>query len=87
MRARKDPDFYRFLLIIGNGTQQINNSSEVVIPTSMNIPFVDDDSSLETLINVVFPSIESFSINLVVVFNRAILMTRNDFVHDQRQID
>ena len=82
MRARSDKNFSDFLLRIGNGTEISNYMNEIKIPAPINLPFVHDTSSVETLVNMVFPDMVAFSSDPSSIVNRAILMTRNDFVHD-----
>ncbi|XP_027082454.1 uncharacterized protein [Coffea arabica] len=82
IRAHLDKNFSNFLLRIGDGTEISNHMNEVKIPTPINIPFVDDASSVETLVSMVFPDMKAFSNNPSSIVNRAILMTRNNFVHE-----
>nr|XP_027103341.1 uncharacterized protein LOC113724657 [Coffea arabica]XP_027103351.1 uncharacterized protein LOC113724670 [Coffea arabica] len=63
-------------------TELSNHMNEVKIPTPMNVPFIDEASSVETLVSMVFPDMEAFNNNPSSIVNRAILMTRNDFVHE-----
>ncbi|XP_071923013.1 uncharacterized protein [Coffea arabica] len=81
MRARLDPDFSTFLMRIGDGIQQTTDQDEVQIPESINIPFQDDETSINALIDTVFPNMEYITSTTSSIINRAILMTRNDFVH------
>ncbi|KAL7103884.1 hypothetical protein ACP275_08G208300 [Erythranthe tilingii] len=55
MRAKEDPDFVSFLMRIGNGDEPFLFEDNILIPTSMLIPFVDIKTSLSILINKVFP--------------------------------
>lgn len=57
MRAFFDPNFSSWLLKIGDGIENANEKAEVKIPDQINIPFVDDITSLNTLIDMVFPNI------------------------------
>ncbi|XP_071918912.1 uncharacterized protein [Coffea arabica] len=75
MRAHLDKNFCNFLLRIGDGTEISNHMNEVKISTPINLPFVDDASSVETLVSMVFPDMEAFSNNPSSIVNRAILMT------------
>ncbi|XP_027169322.1 uncharacterized protein LOC113769035 [Coffea eugenioides] len=79
---RSDKNFSDFLLRIGNGTEISNYMNEIKIPAPINLPFVHDTSSVETLVNMVFPDMVAFSSDPSSIVNRAILMTRNDFVHE-----
>ncbi|XP_073314705.1 uncharacterized protein [Primulina huaijiensis] len=82
MRAFLDPEFSSYLLRIGNGIEYINDKEEIQIPNKINIPFVDDVTSLHALIDMVFPNISDPNIDLSSFFKRAILTTRNEFVHE-----
>ncbi|XP_027174539.1 ATP-dependent DNA helicase PIF1-like [Coffea eugenioides] len=86
MRARSDPSFSDFLLKIGNGTEPTILDNKIKLQSSMLIPFIDDKTSLDLLINTVYPSLPDFLNNSSVVTNRAILSTTNDTVHDVNQI-
>ena len=81
MRARLDLDFSTFLMRIGDGIEQTTDEDEVQIPESINIPFQDDETSINALIDTVFPNMEYITSTSSSIINRAILMTRNDFVH------
>ena len=82
MRAKYDPDFSKFLLRVGNGTEETVDANKIQIPNLMNIPFVNDDTSINTLVSFVFPQIDHAATDPSVILNRAILLTRNDFVHE-----
>ncbi|XP_071932938.1 uncharacterized protein [Coffea arabica] len=82
MRVRSNKNFSNFLLRIGDGTEISNYMNEIKIPAPINLPFVHDTSSVETLVNMVFPDMETFNSDLSSIVNRAILMRRNDFVHE-----
>ncbi|KAL8532718.1 hypothetical protein ACS0TY_009071 [Phlomoides rotata] len=52
MRALLDPDFSSYLLKIGNGIEHTNDKKEIHIPSKINIPFTDDNTSLNALIDI-----------------------------------
>ncbi|XP_075515340.1 ATP-dependent DNA helicase PIF1-like [Primulina tabacum] len=82
MCALFDPHFSSWLLKIGNGIEATNKDNEIQIPSHINIPFTDDITSLNTLINMVFPNITDSNVDISLFVKRAILTTRNDFVHE-----
>ncbi|XP_027156989.1 uncharacterized protein LOC113758962 [Coffea eugenioides] len=87
MRAFLDPSFSDFLLNIGNGTQATIANDKIQLPSSMIVSFINDDQqSLHTLIDTVYPSLSSFCPQNSTLINRAILSTTNDIVHEINQI-
>ncbi|XP_027181779.1 ATP-dependent DNA helicase PIF1-like [Coffea eugenioides] len=86
MRVRSDPSFSDFLLRIGNGTEPTILDNKIKLHSSMLIPFIDEKTSLDLLINTVYPSLSDFLNNSSAVTNRAILSTTNDTVHEVNQI-
>ncbi|XP_073137470.1 uncharacterized protein [Henckelia pumila] len=82
MRASLDPQFSSYLLKIGDGIEHTNEKDEIQIPPQANLPFIDDITTLNTLIDIVFPNINDVNLDLSLFVNRAILTTRNDFVHE-----
>nr|XP_027083463.1 ATP-dependent DNA helicase PIF1-like [Coffea arabica] len=86
MRARLDPDFSSYLLRVGNGTEITTNQDEIKIPPGINVPFIDDASSITTLTDMVFEDLYNMAADNTLPINKAILMTRNDFVHEINDI-
>nr|XP_027083711.1 uncharacterized protein LOC113706012 [Coffea arabica] len=86
MRARSDPSFSDFLLKIGDGTEPTILDNKIKFPSSMLIPFIDDTTSLNLLINTVYPSLFEFLTSSSAVTNRAILSTTNETVQEVNQI-
>ncbi|XP_073307172.1 uncharacterized protein [Primulina huaijiensis] len=82
MRALFDSNFSSWLLKIGNGTEATNKENEITIPARINIPFTDDITSLNVLIDMVFPNITDSNLDISLFVKRAILTTRNEFVHE-----
>ncbi|XP_073120339.1 uncharacterized protein [Henckelia pumila] len=82
MRASLDPHFSSYLLKIGDGIEYTNDKDEIQIPPQANVPFIDDNTTLNTLIDMVFPNINDENLDFSLFVNRAILTTRNDFVHE-----
>ena len=82
MCAHLDKPFSEFHLFISNGTMLTFIDSRVILPNSLVIPFVDDDCSLNVLIESVFSDLIAFGPDSRHMINRTILTTRNDLVHE-----
>ncbi|KAL3848720.1 hypothetical protein ACJIZ3_010602 [Penstemon smallii] len=80
MRAREDPEFISFLLSLGNGQIPFIFDDNIRIPSSMLIPFVDAATSLNALIQYVYPSMDVFLTDPYSMVDRAILTPKNDSV-------
>lgn len=63
MRAREDAPFIEFLLRIGEGREPNVYEDSIEIPPSMLIPFVDPITSLDDLIQFVYPSFDYLSVD------------------------
>ena len=70
------------MLKVGNGTEEIVNADEIQIQYSMNIPFVNDETSIDTLINFIFLEVNHAASNRSVILNQDVLLTINNFVHE-----
>nr|XP_027090420.1 uncharacterized protein LOC113711453 [Coffea arabica] len=86
MRASLDLSFSNLLLNIGNGTEATIANDKISLPSSMIIPFINDQESLATLIDTVYPSLSTFLCGNSALINRTILSTTNDIVHEINQI-
>ncbi|XP_071939107.1 uncharacterized protein [Coffea arabica] len=86
MRARSDPSFSDFLLKIGDRTEPTILVNKIKLPSSMLIPFIDDTTSLNLLINTVYASLFDFLTSSSAVTNRAILSTTNETDQEVNQI-
>ncbi|XP_027183825.1 ATP-dependent DNA helicase PIF1-like [Coffea eugenioides] len=86
MRARSNPSFSDFLLKIGNGIEPTILNNKIRLPSSMLIPFIEDTTSLDLLINIMYPSLFDFLTSSSTVTNRAILSTTNETVQEVNQI-
>jgi hypothetical protein len=82
MRAKLDPMFSEYVLQVGNGTKLITIDNKIELPTTMIIPYIDDMTSLNALIDIVFLNINEYSNNLDIMINRAILTPKNDCVDE-----
>jgi ATP-dependent DNA helicase PIF1 len=59
MRAQKDLEFADFLLCIGDGTKEVNDEGEVLLPESLCIPYTSDGKDLDFfMIDWVFPKLD-----------------------------
>ncbi|KAK3183386.1 hypothetical protein Dsin_030672 [Dipteronia sinensis] len=82
MRAKFDLLFNQLLLQIGNGTEETDADEKIKLPAMMTILYEDDETSLNTLLNLVFPNIHNYSNNVNFMINRAILTPTNDYVDE-----
>ncbi|XP_060959218.1 ATP-dependent DNA helicase RRM3-like [Cannabis sativa] len=79
MRAKQDPLFSNYLLNIGNGTEPTIDG-KIQLLSSMILPYEDDDTSLNNLIDFVFPDINNYTENMNTILNRVILTPKNEYV-------
>ena len=79
IRARVNPYFSRFLLRLGNGTNPCTFEDNIILPSSMVLPYVDE-SSIISLINVTFPDVQNYANSIKTLINCAILTPRNELV-------
>ncbi|XP_041027886.1 replication protein A 70 kDa DNA-binding subunit B-like [Juglans microcarpa x Juglans regia] len=82
MRARLDPVFSEYVLELGNGMPPITVDETIKIPDGMLVPYEDDCTSLNHLIDAVFHDIHGYSINISAMMNRAILTPKNIYVDE-----
>ncbi|KAG6713098.1 hypothetical protein I3842_05G134100 [Carya illinoinensis] len=82
MRARLDPVFSEYVLELGNGMPPITVDETIKIPDGMLVPYEDDCTSLDHLIDAVFHDIHEYSINISDMMNRAILTPKNSYVDE-----
>ncbi|KAL3827986.1 hypothetical protein ACJIZ3_022998 [Penstemon smallii] len=82
MRAKEDPEFMEFLLNVGNGRLPFLFDNNIRIPQNMLIPFTDVQTSLDALIQTVYPCFSDFLMDPHSLVNRAILTPKNDCVHE-----
>ncbi|KAM6547757.1 hypothetical protein CsatB_019433 [Cannabis sativa] len=82
MRARLDPIFSDYILSVGNGMPPITVNDTLQIPSNMLIPYHDDNTSLNLLIENVFHNIHHYPENVSTMMNRAILTPKNSFVDE-----
>ncbi|KAK4386230.1 hypothetical protein Sango_2493600 [Sesamum angolense] len=86
MRAKDDPMFTEFLMRVGNGTETHVLDDRIEIPNNMILPFVESHKSLCDLIDLVFPCLDLFLTNPLLVINRSILAPKNDCVDEINEI-
>ena len=80
MRAQNDKWFAEYLLRIGNGTEETNDDSEILLPASICVPNKTDDNGLDRLIDSVYETDNASLKDPKYITSRAILSTRNDCV-------
>ncbi|GJT74466.1 hypothetical protein Tco_1041191, partial [Tanacetum coccineum] len=56
MRAQTNSWFSNFLLRVGDGVEDVIDEDYVRIPDDMTIPYIDEATSKDALINEMFPS-------------------------------
>ncbi|KAM3292766.1 hypothetical protein ACQJBY_036439 [Aegilops geniculata] len=81
MRAQNDTWFAEYLLRIGNGTEEMNDDGEILLPTSICVANKTDDNGLDRLIDRIY---QTGNASLIKdprsITSRVILSTRNDCV-------
>ncbi|XP_062094265.1 uncharacterized protein LOC133800323 [Humulus lupulus] len=82
MRARLDPMFSNYVLAVGNGLPPTTKDEIIKIPNGMLVPYDDDKTSLDHLIQDVFHNIQDYLGNMSTMMNRAILTPNNSFVDE-----
>ncbi|KAF5443688.1 hypothetical protein F2P56_036224 [Juglans regia] len=82
MRARFDPVFSNYVLEVGNRMQPNTIDETIKIPNEMLVPYEDDNTSLDHLIEDVFHNIQEYSANILTMMNRAILTPKNGSVDE-----
>ncbi|KAK9110225.1 hypothetical protein Sjap_018285 [Stephania japonica] len=82
IRARLDPEFSKFILRVGNATEEELLGNLIAIPSNIIMPFVDDNVSLDNLITAVYPNLNEYAIKSSAMSSRAILTTKNEFVDE-----
>ncbi|KAL3818277.1 hypothetical protein ACJIZ3_004182 [Penstemon smallii] len=82
MRSREDPEFTSFILSVGNGEVPFIFDENICIPSHMLIPFTDTYSSLNRLIDTVFPSLHQYMLDPISCIHRAILTPKNTCVSE-----
>ena len=80
MRAREDPKFSRFLLALGNGELQMQETELVNIPKSLNLSCRKYPTTFEDLLQAIYSNISTQSIHPSFFAERAILTPRNEDV-------
>ncbi|XP_021991851.1 ATP-dependent DNA helicase PIF1-like [Helianthus annuus] len=82
MRALKDPWFSKFLLRVGDGTEEPIEGNYIRIPDDMTIQCNNRENAIKELIHAIFPSIEDNVYSSDYIISRAILSTKNDSVDE-----
>ncbi|XP_074282715.1 uncharacterized protein LOC141607255 [Silene latifolia] len=77
IRAKEDPEFSDFLLKLGNGELQTEESSLVSLPQQLILEKKKDEQPEQTLIDNIFPEIKETTFTPEIFNDRAILTPRN----------
>jgi hypothetical protein len=80
MRAQNDPWFAKYLLRIGNGTEETNDNGEICLPKNICVQHKTGDSGLDTLIDNIYQMDNTSLTDPNYITSRAILSTRNECV-------
>ena len=83
MRAQNDVWFSQFLLRIGDGTEKTFPNDYVDLPEDIMLEY-NDDQSINTLIDHVFPDLANSCTSISCMRERAILSTRNEYVVNKK---
>ncbi|XP_073359734.1 uncharacterized protein [Aegilops tauschii subsp. strangulata] len=80
MRAHNDTWFADYLLRVGNGTEDVDDQGNILLPEDICLPSTGEVDDLEKLIDHVFPSLDDNMSDSNYMTSRAILSTTNDNV-------
>ena len=80
MRTQYDPWFLKYMLWIGNGTEETIGDDYVQLPDDIVISYTDTEEAAQQLIQDVFPSVEENATSAAYTSSHAILSTKNDYV-------
>ncbi|XP_023771447.1 uncharacterized protein LOC111920096 [Lactuca sativa] len=75
-----DPWFFDFLLRVGDGKEETLDETFIHILDNMFIPYIDETTSVNALIDAIFPSLQSNGTDSKFIISRAILSTKNESV-------
>jgi len=73
MRAQFDISFSEFLLRVGDGIEPCLTDGRIRIPHEMLLRYKDDKTSMNELVDIVFPNIFSYNDDYDSIVKRAIL--------------
>lgn len=82
MRARLDTSFSKYLLNIGDGIEKKHSCNMIQLPPNITIDFEEHITSLQTLIDIVYPNLNHYADNLHYIIDRVILTPRNEYVDE-----
>ncbi|XP_022846398.1 ATP-dependent DNA helicase PIF2-like [Olea europaea var. sylvestris] len=82
MRAQLDTSFCKYLLDIGDGTAEKHSCNMVQLPPDITIDFEEHITSLQSLIDIVYPNLDHYVDNLHYMINRVILTPKNEYVDE-----
>jgi hypothetical protein len=81
MRAKSDSWFAEYLLRISGGSEETNDNDEIHLPHNICVPHTGEDSDLDTLIDGIFPNLNTNMSSKDYITSRVILSTRNEWVN------
>ncbi|XP_035842053.1 uncharacterized protein LOC118488800 [Helianthus annuus] len=82
MRALEDPWFSKFLLRVGDGTEEPIEGNYIRIPDDMTIQCNNRENAIKELIHAIFLSTEDNVYSSDYIISRAILSTKNESVDE-----
>ncbi|XP_022849873.1 uncharacterized protein LOC111371960 [Olea europaea var. sylvestris] len=82
MRAQLNTSFCKYLLDIGDGTTEKHSCDMVQLPPDITIDFEEHITSLQSLIDIVYPNLDRYVDNLHYMINRVILTSKNEYVDE-----
>ncbi|XP_070001981.1 uncharacterized protein [Nicotiana sylvestris] len=82
MRAKTDPSFCEYLMLIGNGKEKTNMDNKIEISRSFIVPYITEKESLDLLFNIIYPNLHMSLRNSSFLTSHVILTTKNDFVDE-----
>ena len=86
MRTQTDPWFSKYLLRIGNGTEETISHDYVRLPDDILIGYTPGDAPVMKLIEHVFPSLHENASSSAYMSTCVILSTKNEHVDDLKEM-
>ena len=75
--ARDDPVFSEFLLALGNGALQIEETARITVPSALSLRCGASPACMDDLLKQIYPTISSTCANPEMFAERAICIPRN----------
>ena len=80
MISKLDPTLSKYLLMNRNKQKPCDSFGKVLLQSNTILPYIDIVTSLDQLLNTVFPDMDLCGTNLSFMVNRAILTPKNNCV-------